>query len=95
MELFIGNERDGYYHLAFNCYANGENGIYDALGTNSSWSTKWTAYSKITKGEWRGVAVIPGLAFGDDDSIRLAYTVSCDDIEKGVRGIERFISELV
>ena len=43
----------------------------------------------------RGVAVIPGLAFGDDDSIRLAYTVSCDDIEKGVRGIERFISELV
>ncbi len=59
VEIFIGNERDGYYHLAFNCYANGENGIYDALGTNASWSTKWTAFSKITKGEWRGVAVIP------------------------------------
>ena len=58
-ELFIGNEKDGYYHLAFNCYANGENGIYDAMGTNASWSTKWEARTQIKDGEWRGVAIIP------------------------------------
>ena len=58
-EIFISNEKDGYYHLAFNCYANGENGIYDAMGTNASWNTKWEAFSQIKDGEWRGVAVIP------------------------------------
>ena len=58
-ELFIGNEKDGYYHLAFNCYANGENAIYDALGTNASWNTKWQAFTRINDNEWRGVAVIP------------------------------------
>ena len=58
-EIFIGNEKDGYYHLAFNCYANGENAIYDALGTNASWNTKWQAFTQIKDNEWRGVAVIP------------------------------------
>ena len=59
VELFIGNEKDGYYQLAFNCYANGENGIYDAMGTNPAWSTKWEARTQIKDGEWRGVAIIP------------------------------------
>ena len=42
----------------------------------------------------KGVAVIPGLAFGDDNCVRLSYTVSTDDIVKGVAGIKAFISEL-
>ena len=41
-----------------------------------------------------GVAVIPGLAFGDDNSVRLAYTVSLDDISRGVEKIKGFISAL-
>lgn len=41
-----------------------------------------------------GVAVIPGLAFGDDNSVRLAYTVSCQDIQKGVDKIKAFIQSL-
>lgn len=41
-----------------------------------------------------GVAVIPGLAFGDDKSVRLAYTVSGEDIYRGIDKIKAFISEL-
>lgn len=41
-----------------------------------------------------GVAVIPGLAFGDDNSVRLAYTVSLNDISRGVEKIKGFISAL-
>ena len=37
------------------------------------------------------VAVIPGLAFGDDNSVRLAYAISCQDIEKGLKQIKAFI----
>jgi hypothetical protein len=58
-EIFIGNEQDGYYHLAFNSFADGENGIYDALCNSSSWNTKWEAKTQVKDGEWRGVAVIP------------------------------------
>ena len=58
-EIFISNEKDGYYHLAFNCYADGENGIYDAMGTNTAWNCKWEAKTQIKDGEWRGVAIIP------------------------------------
>ena len=42
----------------------------------------------------KGVAVIPGLAFGADECVRLAYTVSKDDIVKGVSRIKEFILEL-
>lgn len=59
VEIFLSNEVDGYYHLAFNCYADGENGIYDAMGTNAKWSCKWEAKTRIKDGEWRGVAIIP------------------------------------
>ena len=41
-----------------------------------------------------GVAVIPGLAFGDDNSVRLAYTVSKEDIYKGIDKIKAFIESL-
>ena len=42
----------------------------------------------------RNVAVIPGLAFGDDNSVRLAYTVSCQDIQRGLAQIKAFIESL-
>ena len=42
----------------------------------------------------KGVAVIPGIAFGDDDCIRLSYAISEDDIKEGVKRIKGFISEL-
>lgn len=41
-----------------------------------------------------GVAVIPGLAFGDDKCVRLAYAVSREDICKGIEKLKAFISEL-
>ncbi|MBR2337340.1 MAG: pyridoxal phosphate-dependent aminotransferase [Clostridia bacterium] len=41
-----------------------------------------------------GVAVIPGLAFGDDNSVRLAYTVSGEDIYRGIDTFKAFIAEL-
>ncbi len=42
----------------------------------------------------KGVAVIPGIAFGDDKSIRLSYTISIDDINEGLNRLEAFINEL-
>lgn len=42
----------------------------------------------------RGVAVIPGAAFGDDKSVRLAYTVSKEDIEEGARRLGAFLTSL-
>ena len=42
----------------------------------------------------KGVAVIPGVAFGDDMSIRLSYTISIDDINEGLNRLENFIKEL-
>ncbi|MBR2385651.1 MAG: pyridoxal phosphate-dependent aminotransferase [Clostridia bacterium] len=42
-----------------------------------------------------GVAVIPGLAFGDDNSVRLAYTVSGEDIYRGIDKIKAFVNALV
>ena len=42
-----------------------------------------------------GVAVIPGLAFGDDKCIRLAYAVSREDISRGIDKIKAFIQALV
>lgn len=40
------------------------------------------------------VAVIPGLAFGDDNCIRLSYTVSSADIKKGIDRISAFLKKL-
>jgi aspartate aminotransferase len=37
----------------------------------------------------RGVALIPGIAFGNDECIRLSYAISKEDI---VEGLARFIS---
>ena len=59
VEMFISNEKDGYYQLAFNCFADGEKGISDSRGTDASWSCKWEARTQVLPGEWRAVAVIP------------------------------------
>lgn len=42
----------------------------------------------------KGVAVIPGIAFGDDECIRLSYTLSLSDIKEGIDRLEKFVSEL-
>ena len=42
----------------------------------------------------KGVALIPGIAFGDDDSIRLSYAISLDDIKEGLNRLKNFIEEL-
>lgn len=40
------------------------------------------------------VAVVPGIAFGLDDYVRIAYTVSAENLEKGLERIEKFIKTL-
>ncbi len=42
----------------------------------------------------KGVALIPGIAFGDDDSIRLSYAISAQDIAEGLKRLSEFIKEL-
>lgn len=42
----------------------------------------------------KGVALIPGIAFGDDDSIRLSYAISKEDIIEGLKRLKSFIEEL-
>ena len=41
-----------------------------------------------------GVALIPGVAFGNDECIRLSYAISKEDIEEGLNRLAKFISEL-
>lgn len=42
----------------------------------------------------KGVALIPGVAFGDDDCIRLSYAISIEDIEEGLNRLNEFLSEI-
>ncbi len=42
----------------------------------------------------KGVALIPGVAFGDDDCIRLSYAISLEDIKEGLNRLISFIKEL-
>ncbi len=41
-----------------------------------------------------GVALIPGVAFGDDNCIRLSYAISIEDIKEGLDRLKKFINEL-
>lgn len=41
-----------------------------------------------------GIALIPGVAFGDDDCIRLSYATSMEDIKEGLKRLDNFIKEL-
>ena len=42
----------------------------------------------------KGVALVPGIAFGDDKSVRLSYAISLEDIKEGLDRLESFINEL-
>ena len=42
----------------------------------------------------KGVALIPGVAFGDDNCIRLSYAISLDDIKEGLNRLKSFIEEI-
>jgi aspartate aminotransferase len=42
----------------------------------------------------KGVALIPGVAFGDDNCIRLSYAISLEDIKEGLDRFESFIKEI-
>lgn len=42
----------------------------------------------------KGVAVVPGIAFGDDECVRLSYAISMEDIEQGLDRIEEFVKEV-
>ena len=42
----------------------------------------------------KGVALIPGVAFGDDNCIRLSYAISLEDIKEGLNRFEEFIKEI-
>ena len=42
----------------------------------------------------KGVAVVPGIAFGDDNCIRLSYAISIEDIKEGLDRLIDFIKEL-
>ena len=41
-----------------------------------------------------GIAVIPGIAFGNDECIRLSYAISKEDIEKGLDRLAEFIKKI-
>ena len=40
------------------------------------------------------VATVPGVSFGADDCLRLSYSLSEEDIEKGLARIKKFVSNL-
>ena len=42
--------------------------------------------------EQQRVAVVPGIAFGDDNTIRISYATSMNNIEAGLAKIKKFIS---
>ncbi len=51
------------------------------------------SFSKILLEEEK-VAAVPGIAFGDDNFIRLSYATSMENIEKGLDRIEKFMKKL-
>ncbi len=44
--------------------------------------------------EHQKVAVVPGLAFGDDNTVRLSYATSMENIEQGIGRIKEFVGKL-
>jgi len=44
--------------------------------------------------EKKRVAIVPGVAFGTKDHIRMSYAASMEDLESGLDSIEAFINEL-
>jgi len=44
--------------------------------------------------EKQNVAVVPGIAFGDDETVRISYATSRENIEKGLQRITDFVNAL-
>ncbi len=44
--------------------------------------------------EKKKVAMVPGIAFGDDATVRLSYATSMENVEKGVERIAEFVKSL-
>jgi len=44
--------------------------------------------------EQEKVAVVPGIAFGADDYVRISYATSMENLEKGLDRIEKFANSL-
>ncbi len=44
--------------------------------------------------ERQNVAVVPGIAFGDDETVRISYATSRENIEKGMKRIADFVASL-
>ncbi len=42
----------------------------------------------------KGIALVPGVAFGNDECIRLSYAISKEDITEGIRRFKDFVNEL-
>ena len=42
----------------------------------------------------KGIALIPGVAFGNDNCVRLSYAISKEDIVEGLERLAQFVSEL-
>ena len=43
----------------------------------------------------KGIALIPGVAFGNDDCVRLSYAIGSEDIIEGLKRFNEFVNELV
>ena len=43
----------------------------------------------------KGVAVVPGDAFGSDDFVRLSYAMSLEDIKEGIKRLADFVEEVM
>jgi aspartate aminotransferase len=41
------------------------------------------------------VAVVPGIAFGADDYVRISYATSMENLEKGLNRMEAFARSLL
>jgi aspartate aminotransferase len=44
--------------------------------------------------EQEKVAVVPGIAFGADDYVRISYATSMENLEKGLGRMEKFARSL-
>ena len=60
---------------------------YDGCEINGSLSFADCALKK-------GIALVPGIAFGNDDCIRLSYAISKEDITEGIARFKQFVNEL-
>jgi aspartate aminotransferase len=44
--------------------------------------------------EQEHVAIVPGIAFGADNNVRLSYATDRETIEKGIERLDRFVRSL-